>query len=339
MYNKVKTVKNQPKYGIDFAKFLCSILVVAIHTHPIQYGTIADYYFNCFCRIAVPFFFVTSSYFYYTKGGGIKKYIRRLLILYVCWFVVEIPFTIKVYFFDADGSILLNSFKFIRGLLINNSFFASWFLTALMEGMLIIHLLENKRTLLNIIGVSCFVLGLVWCMWFGLIRGTQIESNFTYFCLIFMPAQSFIIAIPYLLIGKLIAEKKVPIIPSLLSILFVTLAFIEIYICRNTFNKPFDDVYLSLVPLTIIVFQIANKIKYTGSSWLSSICIFLRKSSILIYLTHPIFVYIFLQTDWYKNDNLTNSLLLFLTVLTCSIISSLVLIALSNRFLVLKKMY
>ena len=83
-----KVVENSQNCGIDIAKFLCAILVVAIHTHPLQYGTTLDYYFNCFCRIAVPFFFVSSSYFYYTKGGQIVKSLRRLLILYMCWFVV-----------------------------------------------------------------------------------------------------------------------------------------------------------------------------------------------------------------------------------------------------------
>lgn len=337
MENKVVDTQ---KCGVDIAKFLCAILVVCIHTHPLQYGTTPDFYFNCFCRIAVPFFFVTSSYFYYTRGGQINKYVRRLLILYACWFVVEIPFTIKVYFFDADGSLLLNSLKFIRGLMINNSFFASWFLIALIEGMVIIHMLEKKHTiLLYIIGASCFVLGLLWCMWYGLISGTWFEKYYHYFGIVVMPAQSFIIAIPYLIIGKLIAENKISKIPSLLCFFFVILAIVEVHICKNSFNKPFDDVSLSLVPLTIILFQLSSKIRIAETSQIFPICRFLRKSSIMIYLLHPIFVYVFLQMGLFQKESVINSLSLFLTVFLCSFLCSSLIIVASQRIKLLKYMY
>ena len=60
-------------HGVDIAKFVGAMLVVAIHTHPLGYGSVPDYYFNCLCRIAVPFFFVTSSYFFYTGGVRLKS--------------------------------------------------------------------------------------------------------------------------------------------------------------------------------------------------------------------------------------------------------------------------
>lgn len=336
----MEKVENIQKCGIDIAKFLCAILVVCIHTHPLQYGTTIDYYFNCFCRIAVPFFFVSSSYFYFTRGGDIKKYIRRLLILYACWFVVEIPFTLKVYFFDASNSLLFNTLKFVRGILINNSFFASWFLTALMEGMFIIHLLEKKKpTLLYVIGSLCFSLALIWCLWYGLIRGTRIESYYNYFGFVFMPANSFVIAIPYLIIGKLFAEKRIPEINYFLCVIFVLVAVVEVCICKYSFNKPFDDVYISLIPLSIIIFQFASKISVSKTSSLNSVCRFLRKCSILIYLLHPVFIYIFEQFGLFQAQGDYNPLVLFLTVLVCSVLCSSMIIALSKRYNLLKYMY
>ena len=334
--NKVRTEKK----GIDIAKFLCAILVVCIHTHPLQYGTTIDYYFNCFCRIAVPFFFVSSSYFYYTRGGQIKNYLKRLFILYLCWFVVELPLTIKVYFFDAEGSLLFNSLKFLRGLLINNSFFASWFLTALMEGMLIIHLVENKKpNLVYALGVVCFILGLLWSMWYGLLRGTMFETYYHYFGLVVMPANSFIIAIPYLIIGKWFAEKMIPKINYLLCVIFVLMAVVEVCICKDSFNKPFDDVYISLIPLSIIIFQFASKISISKTSSLNSVCRFLRKCSILIYLLHPVFIYIFEQFGLFQTQSDYNPLVFFLSVLVCSVLCSSLIIALSKRYNFLKYMY
>ena len=330
---------NKEKKAIDIAKFLCAILVVAIHTHPLVYGTTADYYFNCFYRIAVPFFFVTTSYFFYTGGGKISKYVRRLLILYACWFCIELPFTIKVHFIDEDGGLVINSLKFLHGLLIGNSFFASWFLTASMEGMLILYLFKNKKHCLFFVGASCFVLGLIWCLWYGLVRNTCVESYYNYFGLAFLPAGSFIIAIPYLIIGKLLAEGKIPNIPYLAYILFIVLVVAELYVCRNSYNKPFDDVYLSLIPLSIILFQVASKIQISDTSYITSICRFLRNSSILIYLLHPVFVYLILQTELINKTLENNSWLLFVIVLICSILLSSIIIRLSKRFGLLKYMY
>lgn len=188
-------------------------------------------------------------------------------------------------------------------------------------------------------GAVCFVLGLIWCLWYGLVRGTCIETYYNYFGLVFLPAGSFIIAIPYLVIGKLLAEGKIPNIPYLACILIVILTGAELYVCRNSYNNPFDDVYLSLVPLSIILFQLASKIQISDTSYITSICRFLRKSSILIYLLHPVFVYLILQTGIIEKTLENNFWLLFVIVVICSILLSSIIIRLSKRFGLLKHMY
>lgn len=73
--------------AIDLFKFVASILVVTLHTKPFAWFADVDYYFTCFGRIAVPFFFITTSFFFFNKEKpDIKRYTKRLSILYLLWF-------------------------------------------------------------------------------------------------------------------------------------------------------------------------------------------------------------------------------------------------------------
>ena len=142
--------------AIDLFKFFAAILVVAIHTHPFHDNQVADYVFTCFCRVAVPFFFVFSSFIFYKKDNpDIKRYMVRLLKMYSFWFVVELPFIYERFFINSDHDFILNLGLFIKNLLLQNTFYASWYLTALGEGMLIVYWLERKKKENLLFALSC----------------------------------------------------------------------------------------------------------------------------------------------------------------------------------------
>lgn len=52
---------------IDIFKFIAALLVVAIHTTPLEdISAKGNFYFeNMLCRIAVPFFFAASGFFFF----------------------------------------------------------------------------------------------------------------------------------------------------------------------------------------------------------------------------------------------------------------------------------
>ena len=60
--------KTEYYYSIDAAKFICALLVVAVHCMPFGYSEAFlipnQIVRNYIARIAVPFFFVSSGYFY-----------------------------------------------------------------------------------------------------------------------------------------------------------------------------------------------------------------------------------------------------------------------------------
>ena len=106
---KLKPNIDEQKYNsIDLFRFICAIFVVMIHVNPfgnanrniifkyLDFG-ITQY----LSRLAVPFFFITSGFFLYRKTvyssfsfNNSKKYIRRILKLYILWSIIYLPLTI-----------------------------------------------------------------------------------------------------------------------------------------------------------------------------------------------------------------------------------------------------
>lgn len=67
--------------SIDIFRFICAIMVIAIHTHPLidfhpMLGYVAT---QVIPNIAVPFFFSVSGFFYIKKIEGIKKEKKKII--------------------------------------------------------------------------------------------------------------------------------------------------------------------------------------------------------------------------------------------------------------------
>lgn len=127
----------QTNYGvIDVARFVMSILVIAIHVdtfYSIQGETSATL-FRDITGLAVPFFFVTSGFFFREKSERhSKKYILKLLKTYICWTVVYIPLTV-FYYWSHGLSAAAALLQFVqRFVLVGENFysFQLWYLPAL----------------------------------------------------------------------------------------------------------------------------------------------------------------------------------------------------------------
>ena len=85
--------------SLDLFKFIMSIFVIAIHTHPLEYcnNSIITNFFEVFFKCAVPFFFLTSGYILSAKIREesmdnkieiIKKSLFKIIKLYVLWSIL-----------------------------------------------------------------------------------------------------------------------------------------------------------------------------------------------------------------------------------------------------------
>ena len=280
--------------SLDLAKYIGALLIVAMHCHPFVSYPQVDYFFTAICRIAVPFFFITSSYLFFSGNKSIWDFVKRLLILYLCWFIIELPLTVFRFFIDSEESFAYNCFLFLRGLFINSTFHASWFITALWQGMLIVWWLSKKasRNVLIAVAVVCFAIACAWSMYRNLITDLPIWPAFKYFGIIFAPSNSFIAAIPYIVAGKFISEglgsqmddKKLGLTGAIGLLVWV----LEIYLCRRICYM--SDAYLSLIIVCPVIFMAVLR---TPVNMGTSVSYFLRNCSILIYLLHLTLVYLF----------------------------------------------
>lgn len=320
--------------SIDFWKFVSCLLIVILHCHPLASNQLADYYLTCFCRIAVPFFFISSSFFFFRSGKDIRLFVKRLLILYLCWFILELPQTITRIFIYNDNSFYYNLFIFIRGLLINSTFPASWFITALWQGVLIVWWLSKKvdKRLLCIIGISCFILACSLSMYRGLMEHTPAWPLLKLVGALLAPANSFIVAIPYCIIGKFFAEGQFKAVKNKGFLLLGSLAIgaLEAYSCRSF--GYMTDVYLSLILISPCIFMIILDWDLQMNPELSK---YLRNCSILVYLLHLPILYFFRDHALVS----AGSPAMFVSVFFCSLAIATLIIIASKKIHVLRYLY
>lgn len=320
--------------SIDLWKFISCILIVFLHCHPLASNQMADYYLTCFCRIAVPFFFISSSFFFFRSGKDIRFFVKRLLILYLCWFIIYLPQTITRIFVNNDNSIYYNSFVFIRGLLIDGTFPASWFITALWQGVLIVWYLSKKtnRKVLYIIGVFCFLLACSRSMYRGFFERDSFWLPLRLFGTIFVPAFSFIVAIPYCIIGKLFADNIFNVVRNkgLFLLASLCIGVLEVYLCRHI--GYMTDVYLSLILISPCIFMIILDWDLQMNPELSK---YLRNCSILVYLLHLPILYFFRDHALVS----AGSPAMFVSVFFCSLAIATLIIIASKKIHVLRYLY
>lgn len=342
---KTEVIITKKTYNsIDLAKFFAAILVVAIHSRPFAGNELADYFFTSFLRIAVPFFFVATGFFFFLKEKpDIRRYTERLASLYVLWFIIEIYFVYQRFFVDYDHSLPIQLFNFFRSLLFSNTWYASWFIMACIIAVNIIYYLSRKLNnwWLLLVGFGAYLISL-FCSSYSRVLDLILNERFRYyhaaFSYFFMPANSFIVALVYIAIGKFIAEEMVrerkygiskPMNVGLLAL--VTLAgCAEVVLIR--WSVLVNDAYLFLPFFTFFAFVLllGVEVKHIPPRVSKT----LRSMSILIYILHALFVSV--NPAMF---GLESGMAMFGVTLLESVIGAYLIVKLSEKVPVLKKLY
>lgn len=271
--------------SVDVFKFLAAILVMALHTQIFYGNETLCYYTRCFCRIAVPFFFCISSYLFWVKKTSLKKYAKRILTLYLVWFIIELPYVIQSHFIN-DRSISINLLLFVRDLLFHNTFHASWYLMSSVIGMTIIVLLSKHHSTrkISFISIMFFICSLLSTSYHGLIDNTYFGSLYKYIDFVFVPSNSFFVSLVYISIGKGIAEgtfkcsKQTAFVCLFISLLVWTIEVV--------FSRSITRLTDAFIMLPFVTFFLVKSLFYINIKISETISNYLRKSSILIYLLH-----------------------------------------------------
>lgn len=136
-------------YEIDLLKFTMAVCVVAIHTQPL-YGiqsVAVQRLFDTITSLAVPYFFSVSGFLLFSKIDAdisseknmevCKKYLSRVLSLYVIWNIIYLPITIFG-FKENNMSFARYVLDCIRGFLFIGQQFYSWQLWYLLSVFFVI---------------------------------------------------------------------------------------------------------------------------------------------------------------------------------------------------------
>lgn len=265
--------------GIDCIKFISALMVVAIHSQ-------VPYYWDVVCRVAVPFFFISSSFLFWYKEKPLIDFIKRMAVLYLVWFIIESPF-VYIKFVNS------NIWEFLRCLLFSNTFFASWYITASIEGMALCVLLSrrlNNATLL-MVGVVFYSVALLGGGYFGVLPA-EAQTFLLRIDGIVPLTNSFVTAFLYFVLGKIFSErcKYLNSANSLVETALVAISAVVLYICEVRYvhsSYRFTDTFVALPILAWVLLDFATQMNV----WervpvqLSS---FFRKSSTFIYFWHLI---------------------------------------------------
>lgn len=278
----------------DILKLVLAIFIVGIHS------TRAGMILRPVFRLAVPLFFIISSYLFFLKQftlsswreryKGLKKYAKRILLLYLFWFLLLFPFTIyyREWYVDFCPDKLIT---IARSFFFGSTFVASWFLMASLVGVTIVwllSLLKVKNSVILAIGIVIYMLCCLVSNYYNILSHCPsfVKAYTCYTDIFTQPFNSFPCSILFVGIGKILAEKELSPSNKLLWIVLffsMVLLYVEFYITQHYFKAYYDDCFLLLPVACACIFMLIGQSspRKTGYDTIK-----LRTYSTIIYCCH-----------------------------------------------------
>ncbi len=329
--------------SFDVVKFISAIAIIAIHT---QFCSAVLY---PWLRLAVPLFFTISSYLFFSKvnctvaleqRSVLILFVKRILLLYAVWFVLLLPYTLFVRREWFDDGVLWGILQMLRHFFFGSTFPLSWFLMANLIAVVIVFCcrkIHNGLLLLVSGGLNvfcCLVSG--YQQLFPIIALIQHTIEPYIGSVMF----NFIVALFWVSLGKSFAEGFIQvklIMAVITSLILLVLLYVEFTVTRDVLHLQFDrDCFFMLIPCVVFLFALLLN---TVDSFRCKYAMFLRRSSVLIYIIHcPI---LFVVRHLLAYFSVYSTTFNFIITTIGAIVSSWMIIKLSEKqkFSFLKRLY
>lgn len=312
---EIKYISLQPHAAIDITKLIMAFLVIAIHTEPFGFSFWLDKGFGIITRLCVPFFFVASSYFFFLKNGSALRYVKRLLLLYVVWSVIYLPFDIVELKTMSIPEIALRYFWAGNG-------HALWYLCGSIVAFFIVFGLSKIMVPEKIfyIAVAFLIVGTFKSTYAPLlekifditVKDFMGSRNGLFYGFVYY-ALGLCIAKTDTVYGKPHVKNIVGMMISLVLLMVESFVFVYMFKTRNTI------LWLSVLPLTYNFFMVVKSIQIPIAKTTS---IFIRKCSTTIYVSHCFVMGLFAELKYFS---------LFLVVTVLSVIISVFIVCMSQK--------
>lgn len=326
--------EKQEWHAIDFCKFICAIMVVAIHCPPLDdFSTILSFVLkNIFCRVAVPFFFIAAGFFFKNKINQRKKavgYVSRLLILYIIYTIIYMPLAWKLGW--------MNDLKtYIRKSIMIRSYIHLWFFVALIMAVILLYFFVNQLRMtdkiLVFVAVILYIIGVIGNAYVTILP-SDIQNNVwisAYYKYFETTRNGIFFGFPLVSIGYLIGKNKNKIYKCNYfkwTLLFFAGTLLETLISVRWTGFSSRDVSFMLLPTSVSMFlwiafiPISRKAEFKAKR--------LRKLSTLIFAWQFIAI-CGLEKCIQKFGVLVNSIEKYIIVIIVSVIISEIILKLSQ---------
>lgn len=292
-------------YGLDLLKFLMALLVAARHVIQIYYPAESRWRLvigNWLSNLAVPVFFVIAGFLLFKKLTNtdwtiIRRYVCRILKLYILWCIIYWP--IDIYNWHQSGEPVLKTILFyFQSFLFSSTITQLWYLPALATACLIvwagykaglkIWMLLLLTSLLFIFGCSCNN------QYFLEHSPRKIQEFIHWYAPIFLTTRNGLFyGSLYVTLGLWFSRKQwhmPPLLAAAGSLIFLGVMYKEV----STFSNA--NMVFSAVPTVVCLVELAMGLKGTSSRFF----LFLREQSQWIYFSHYYFIHLFSWTIHYN---------------------------------------
>lgn len=285
-------MKKRQYSAVDCFKFICCIMIIAIHTKPFVQNFWLDAGVGLATRFAVPYFFVATGFFFFKSMDGqnnpaasLKKYELRMLRFYAVWFVIHtLQNMLRGYFYSPV--------YYLRHFLLPNNGSILWFLPAAMLAVFMVFSLSCVMDSKKVLGISIVVwlLGYVMSTLAPAFAGNAAVSGVIGFMRQNIGIQNgLFFGFPYIALSKVLAEEKseMKIKRDITGILLSFLCLgVESILVVMRLHPTLTFLWLSALPLTYFTFHLTMTVTLKERP----VFIAMRKMSVLIYVIHPVVI-------------------------------------------------
>ncbi len=272
--------------GIDLFRMTAAILVVMIHTSPLESLSPAlDFGLtHGLARVAVPFFFMASGHYLLSKGNlnvlKLKRFLKRTALVYGFAMVLYLPLNWRNGFFSQPGLAL----NLLRAVLFEGTVYHLWYLPAAMLGGTIVWaLLRRLPGQALIICILLYAFGLLGDSYDGLAMRLPLVSDLYrgYFSFTAYTRNGLFFAPLFFLMGARAKEDKTTHWLLCLLALFAMVA--ETMLLRST-GRPGHDSMTVFLPITMaLLFPLLLRKHGQRLS-------FPKDWSLAVYILHPLMI-------------------------------------------------
>ena len=278
-------LKSRQYNSIDLLKFIMAFLVIYIHRPMLTDASpMANMIINqVFTRLAVPFFFAVAGFLFFGKAEIGQKtpsedylfvYIKRLVKMYIIWGAIYLPAKLYTYY-TQHLSVTEILVDFSKEVFLYGAYLHLWFLPALAISIVLAFLLLKKVS----VGVATAISICLNIFYYAVLISTDNQSITRNYWLL-----AVFFGFAFVSIGAFVAQHKcLSRKYNLWGFGIFIFAAVVIEIIRYKSNPHLLDIRgLLMTPTIFFLLSIAKDTQLKARKCYS----YLRRTSMLIYLTH-----------------------------------------------------